>query len=372
MSAPREAMIVAGGAGTRLRPLTDDRPKPLLPFCNAPFLSGVIRRLATVGIERVLLVVGADPTPFEVLDEDAVRVGVQLEAVAEPTPLDTAGGVRSALDRVSGTFLVLNGDILTDVDLQAAIRQHETTAADATLVLTRVEDTSSFGVCVRDGDRITAFVEKPAQGTLPGQDAVNAGTYVLEPDAVARFPEGPLSFERRVFPGLVESGAHVGGFVSDAVWADLGTPSRYLDGHRRALDGDLAWPSLAGVPADADGIRRDVDVEVAADATIVGPVLLGPGTRVGPGACVGPYVVAGAGAHLGARCEVRDAVLDRDVHLGADVRAAGLLAGPGAQVADGVALDDGQVLATAAVVTSCGRRKRHPGRGASADGGTTR
>ncbi|MTV25991.1 NDP-sugar synthase [Nitriliruptoraceae bacterium ZYF776] len=341
---PREAMIVAGGAGTRLRPLTIGRPKPLLPFCGAPFLAGVIRRLAGVGVERVLLVVGADPSPFEVLAEDAAAVGVALEAVPEPQPLDTAGGVRAALDRVSGTFLVLNGDILTDVDLAAAIAQHRDRDADATLVLTRVEDTSSFGVCVRRGTGITAFVEKPAPGTLPGQDAVNAGTYVLEPAALARFPEGRLSFERQVFPDLVERGARVDGFVSDAVWADLGTPERYLAGHRVALDGALRWPSLDAVPADPAGVRRAPGVQVADDAVVHGPVLLGEGTVVEAGAVVGPHVVTGVGSRLGAGSVLRDSVLDVRVALGRDVRARGLLAGPGASVGDGAHLGDGVVV----------------------------
>ncbi len=249
MSAPVEdALIVAGGAGTRLWPLTAATPKPLLPFCGAPFLTGVLRRLADVGVRRVWLVVGADPSPFEVLRPRAVQLGIDLVAVPEPTPLDTAGGVREAIEHIEATCLVLNGDILTDVDLAAAVATHRDAGAAATLVLTRVADTSSYGVCVREGTRIVGFVEKPAPGELPGQDAVNAGTYVLEPAAMRRFPRGRLSFERTVFPELVAAGAHVEGVASTAVWADLGTRTRYLDGHRLALDGDLDWPTLAEVP----------------------------------------------------------------------------------------------------------------------------
>jgi mannose-1-phosphate guanylyltransferase len=340
----REACIVAGGAGTRLRPLTATTPKPLLPFCGQPFLAGVIARLAAVGVERVLLVVGADPAPFAVLEPYAEDLGIRLEAVPEPTPLDTAGGVRSALDRVSGTFLVLNGDILTDVDLGAAIAAHEASGAVATLVLTRVEDTSSFGVCVREGTRITAFVEKPAPGTLPGQDAVNAGTYVLEPAALRSFPEGRLSFERQVFPGLVAEGRHVEGFVSDAVWADLGTPERYLAGHRLALDGDLSWPSVAALADAGNGVRIAADVEVDARARLIGPVLVQPGVRIAAGARVGPHVVLGSGSHVGEGAYVRDSVLADGVRIGAGVVAHGLLAGPDARVASGTVLGRDVVL----------------------------
>lgn len=340
----REACIVAGGAGTRLRPLTATTPKPLLPFCGEPFLAGVLARLAEVGVGRVLLVVGADPSPFDVLHPYAAAVGIELEAVPEPEPLDTAGGVRAALERITGTFLVLNGDILTDIDLAALIAAHRTAASAATLALTRVEDTSSFGVCVLEGTRITDFVEKPAPGTLPGQDAVNAGTYVLEPDAIADFPAGRLSFERQVFPGLVAAGHHVEGLVSDAVWADLGTPERYLAGHRLALDGALRWPSVDAVADAGDGVRVADGVEVADDATLVGPVLVRPGVRIGPAARVGPHVVLGDGAVVGAAADVRDSVLAARVVLGDGVVARRLLAGPGGHVPSGTVLGHDVVL----------------------------
>lgn len=348
----REACIVAGGAGTRLRPLTATTPKPLLPFCGEPFLAGVLARLAEVGVERVLLVVGADPSPFAALEPHAARLGIALEAVPEPEPLDTAGGVRAALDRVTGTFLVLNGDILTDVDLAPVIAAHRAAAAAATLVLTRVEDPSTFGVCVLDGDRITAFVEKPAPGTLPGQDAINAGTYVLEPEALRRFPTGRLSFERQVFPGLVEDGAHVAGVVSDAAWADLGTPDRYLAGHRLALDGGLRWPALDAVADRGDGVRVADGVDLADAAQLVGPVLIGTGARIGAGACVGPYAVLGAGTTVGAGASVVDSVLAEGVVLGDEVTATRLLAGPGVEVASGTVLGRDLVLGDGVRVTA--------------------
>ena len=357
MSEVQDAMIVAGGAGTRLRPLTRTTPKPLLPFCGAPFLSGVIRRLADVGVRRVLLVVGADPSPFELLRADARAVGVTLESVPEPEPLDTAGGVREAVERVDGTFLVLNGDILTDVDVAEAIAAHRRSDADATLVLTRVEDTSTFGVAVRDEGRIVDFVEKPAPGSLPGHDTVNAGTYVLEPDAITRFPRGRLSFEREVFPGLVEQGAHVEGWVGEGVWADLGTPERFLAGHRRALDGELRWPSLAALPQPSSGCWQHERAEVASGATLIGPVLLGPDVRIEAGARVGPHVVLGAGTRVAADAELRDSVLFDGVRVGRGVRAEGALVGhhaslgPDVQVerevivGDGIAVDPGACLA---------------------------
>jgi mannose-1-phosphate guanylyltransferase len=353
-----EAMIVAGGAGTRLRPLTRSTPKPLLPFCGAPFLSGVIRQLARVGVERVLLIVGPDPAPFEVLRDDARLRGVEVETVPEPEPLDTAGGVREAVDRVSGAFLVLNGDILTDVDVSAALRTHEQAEADATLVLTRVEDTSTFGVVVREGGRVRRFVEKPPPGTLPGHDTVNAGTYVLEPDALRQFPRGRLSFEREVFPRLLEQGAHIEGWVGSGVWADLGTPERFLDGHRLALDGALRWPSLDDVPERSPGVRCASSARVASGAHVQGPVMIGPDVEVEDGATVGPYAVLGRGSHVGAGAVLRDSVLFDGVSLGARSVACGLLAGHHARMGDRADVPHGAVLGDGATVADDERLPR--------------
>ncbi|MFO7777252.1 MAG: NDP-sugar synthase [Nitriliruptoraceae bacterium] len=350
MQAVREAMIVAGGAGTRLRPLTDTTPKPLLPFCGEPFLAGVLVRLADAGVRRVWLVVGADPSPFMVLRPLARAHGVELEAVPEPEPLDTAGGVRSAIERCDGSVFVLNGDVLTDVDLASVGRSHLETGADATLVLTRVEDTSTFGVCVLEGDRITGFIEKPPPGTLPDQDAINAGTYVLRPEALSRFPQGRLSFEREVFPGLVADGALVHGVVSDAVWADLGTPERYLEGHRLALAGSLRWPALAAVPEDGDRVRRQPDVEVAAGARVQGPALLATGSIVAAGGRVGPDVVLGLGCRIGTDATVTDSVLGAGTVVEAGATVHGVISGTGAVVGAEAALSGPVTIGDGVVV----------------------
>jgi NDP-sugar pyrophosphorylase family protein len=366
MTTVREAMIVAGGAGTRLRPLTRSTPKPLLPFCNAPFLAGVIRRLADVGVERVLLIVGSDTSAFAPLREHAARYGVEVEAVPEPEPLDTAGGVREAVERVSGAFLVLNGDILTDVDVGEALRVHRAAGAAATLVLTRVEDTSTFGVVVREGGRVQRFVEKPPPGSLPGHDTVNAGTYVLEPEVLAAFPRGRLSFEREVFPRLLDEGAHVEGWVGSGVWADLGTPERFLEGHRLALDGALTWPALEDVEERGPGIRCAPSAHVADDAHIEGPVLVGEHARIGAGARLGPHVVLGAGARVGPGAVLQDSVLFDGASLGARSFADGLLAGHHARVGDrahvghGVVLGDGAAVAPDERMPAAARRPAEP------------
>lgn len=348
----RDAMVVAGGRGTRLRPLTDGRPKPLLPLAGEPFLQGVVHRLAAVGVRRVFLVVGTDTAPFRVLEAPAAALGVEIVGVPEPRPLDTAGGVRAAIDRVDGPTFVLNGDVLTDIDLAAMADHHARTGADVTISLTEVSDTSSYGVCVREGTRIVDFVEKPAPGTLPGQRGVNAGTYLLRPDALDRFDHGPLSFERTVFPGILADGGHVEGFAWDGVWADLGTPDRYRRGHRLVLSGAMDWPSLSAVAPDGEGVRVAPGARVDPGARLVGPCLVLAGAVVAADARIGPDVVVGRGGVVQRGAALRDSVLLDDVEVGAGVEAEGLVAGAGAVVAAGATVGHGVVLGDGVVVAA--------------------
>ncbi len=346
----RDALIVAGGRGTRLQPLTRGLPKPLIPFCGAPFLEGVIRRLAEAGTTHVHLIVGADTSPFESLRPLAQELGIAVSSVPEPEPLDTAGGVRAVADGFDGPVAILNGDILTDVDYAHVFARHRDSGADATIVLTEVEDTSSYGVAVRQGTRITRFVEKPEPGTLPGQNAVNAGTYVIEPEVMTAHPQGRLSFEREVFPELLDRGGHIEGCVWDGAWQDLGTPERYLEGHRTALAGELRWPSLDEIPARQDGVRIAPGADVHGGAIVEGPVLVLPGATVAAGATVGPYTVVGREAAIAAGASVEGSVLHDGVQIGPDVVVTGLIAGHGARIRAGAKLGRGVVLGSEVVV----------------------
>jgi mannose-1-phosphate guanylyltransferase len=304
------AVILAGGQGTRLRPLTDTRPKPLVPFMGEPFALGLLRRLAAAGVTAADFLVGADAKPFAPLHAAGEQAGVRVAVRTEDEPLDTAGAVRRLFaEELTAPALVCNGDILTDFDYAALVAGHRARGAVATLALTRVADTSSFGVVVCDADgRVRRFVEKPPAGTLDA-DTVNAGTYVLSPEAFAAFPgDGPLSFERAVFPGLVDAGELVAGVASDAYWADLGTPRRYLDGHRAVLDGRCSWP------VDPLLERRAPEVVVHRDAKVDPSAHLGPGTvilahcTVGAGARLTDCVLL-EGASVGDRAMVRGSIL---------------------------------------------------------------
>jgi mannose-1-phosphate guanylyltransferase len=349
--AVRTALIVAGGRGTRLRPLTYTTPKPLIPFCGAPFLEGVVRRLAAAGVGEVLLVVGAETAPFGGLTVAGRRSGVEVSAVPEPEPLDTAGGVRAAAERLEGPVLVLNGDILTDVDLTRLVHRHVESGADATITLTRVDDTSPYGVAVREGTRVVEFVEKPAPGTLPGHDTVNAGTYVVDTSVLLAHPQGPLSFEHDVFPGLLARGGHLEGFVWEGVWQDLGTPDRYREGHRLALRGAMAWPTLDDVPEVTPGVRIAPSAAVSGAAEIHPPALVLPGADVAPGAIIGPDAVIGRGSRISEAAVVRSgAILHSEVRLGRGVEAVGLVAGDRSRVLAGARLGHDVVLGAETVI----------------------
>lgn len=325
------AVILAGGRGTRLRPLTDTRPKPLVPFMGAPYAEGLLRRLAAVGVDTAVFLVGQEAEPFAGLTDLPVAIDVQV--VTEERPLDTAGAARRLLrdPAWTGDAFVCNGDVLSDLDLAVLLEAHANADAAATLALTRVDDTSSFGVVETDDrGRITAFLEKPAPGTTPA-NTVNAGTYVLADHVFDRFEgDGPLSFERDVFPGLLAAGERMLGVPDDGHWADLGTPRRYLDGHRAVLDGRCQWPhSLSPRP---------------------GRVAVHPSAAIAEDARLGPHAVIGARATVGPRASVTDSVLLDDAVVEADAVVTGAIVGAGAvvgrevAVAPGTVLGDGQVL----------------------------
>jgi mannose-1-phosphate guanylyltransferase len=330
------AVILAGGRGTRLRPLTDVRPKPLIPFMGAPFAVGLLHRLRDAGIDRATFLVGAAAAPWHGLIARGEALGVTVTLMTEETPLDTAGACRRLLSqtRDRGPVLVCNGDILTDLDYAALVARHEAAGADATIHLQRVEDTASFGVVVCDAaGRVERFVEKPPPGTLAA-DTVNAGTYVLSPDVFEEFPgDGPLSFERTVFPGLVAAGRDVLGVPADVYWQDLGTRARYLDGHRAVLGGRCAWPL-------APGLQRVTGTLIAVHES----------ARVCTSAVLGPMAVVGARCVIGPAARIVDSVLHEAVHLGSGVCMNGAIRGSGVQIAARAVLEQGAILRDRSVV----------------------
>ncbi|MFC4004227.1 sugar phosphate nucleotidyltransferase [Prauserella oleivorans] len=346
-----DAVVLVGGKGTRLRPLTLSAPKPMLPTAGVPFLSHLLSRIRAAGITHVVLGTSYRAAVFEDHFGDGSRFGLEIDYVVEDEPLDTGGAIRNVYDCLRADDVVIfNGDILSGADLGALVETHRTTSADVTLHLQRVDDPSRFGSVPTDEDgRVTAFLEKTKN---PPTDQINAGCYVFRREVVKSIPAGRrVSVERETFPGLLSEGARVQGFVDDSYWLDVGTPEAFVRGSAdlvRGLAPTSALPGPVGESLRLDGARVADDAEVtggttlgagsvvAAGARVAGCVLF-DGARVDDGAVVERSVL-GAGARVGAGAVLRGVVLGDGASVGAGCE---LL--DGARVWPGAALPDGSI-----------------------------
>jgi mannose-1-phosphate guanylyltransferase len=312
------AVVLVGGFGTRLRPLTSSIPKPMLPVGHLPIIERLVMNLARGGVTEVTLALGFKPEPFIEAFPDGTCAGVVMRYAVEPEPLDTAGAIRFAADvaGIDDTFVVANGDVLTDLDVSALVQFHRAHEAEGTIHLIGVPDPSAFGVVALDADgRVERFVEKPAPGTAPS-NLINAGTYVLEPSVLDRIPLGQkVSIERATFPAVVADG-RLFGVATDDYWLDTGRPELYLQANldvvagRRPHDHCDAVHADASVAADArlDTVVVGAGATVGAGAVLERSVLL-PGAVVADGAVVTDSVVMG---RVGERAELRNSVLGAD------------------------------------------------------------
>jgi len=319
-----KAVVLVGGEGTRLRPLTYKTPKSLLPIANEAFLERQLSWLARHGVDEVVLSLGYLPDAFRQHFPDDRFGPIRLGYREEPEPLGTAGGIRFAAEGIDERIVVCNGDVLTDLDLSALVAFHEERGAEATITLSRVDDPSAFGVVPTRADgEVVAFVEKPPRGRIP-TNWINAGTYVLEHSVLERIPPRlRVSIERETFPRMLERHRRLFAYRTDAYWLDIGTPAKYLQAHTDVLAGRLGLPPAPGATERAPGVWVQGEAEVGPGAVLEAPVLLGPGSAIGARARV-------TRAALGAGCTV----------------------GPGARVADSVLLDGARIVADAEVVDS--------------------
>jgi mannose-1-phosphate guanylyltransferase len=328
------AVVLVGGEGTRMRPLTETIPKPLLPMVDRPFLDHVLDRLAQHGVTRVILSSPYLEEVFHPFLQSRAGRSPSVEWITEAQPLGTAGAIANALDRLDDTFLVLNGDILTDLDLGAMLDFHRTRGALATISLAEVEDARPFGlVDVDPNGRVGAFREKPSD---PVKGRVNTGTYVLEPAAVRGVSSTrAVSIETEVFPALISSKVPVYGFLTDSYWMDLGTPDKYMRATFDVLEG-----RVQGMTYDAPFLGDDV--EVAASAQVGPRVVLGRGSVLGPDAVIADSVLF-AGTRVEARARVVGSILGHAVHVGADAMVARSVLAEGAVVPPGGNANDAKV-----------------------------
>jgi mannose-1-phosphate guanylyltransferase len=352
-----QALILAGGEGTRLRPLTTTVPKPVVPLVDRPFIAFMLDWLRSHNVHDVVMSCGHLASGVRNVLGDGSAYGVMLRYVEEPRPLGTGGALKYAASLLDDRFLMLNGDVLTDIDLSAQLAQHERTGAQATLALTPVEDPSNYGlVRTSDGGEVTEFVEKPAPDQIDTRN-ISAGAYVLERSVLDLLAEDqPASIERDVFPRLVGNGLY--GFVSDGYWLDIGTPERYLEGTFDILEGtvgtnvrDRMGANYLCVEDHVENSGRIIppalvesDCRIGVHSRVGGRVVLERGVTVGENTTIERAVVM-QGAEVGSNCTLRGCIVAGGVRLGDDCTVEGMsVLGEGVTVGAGNMISNGARL----------------------------
>ena len=349
LAASTDAVILVGGKGTRLRPLTNSTPKPMLPAAGYPFLRHLLGRIREAGMTHVVLGTSFRAEVFAETFGDGSDMGLEIEYVVEDEPLGTGGGIRNVLPKLRhDRAMVFNGDVLGGTDLGAVLRTHCDNDAEVTLHLLRVSDPRAFGCVPTDADgRVSAFLEKTED---PPTDQINAGCYVFRRDIIEGIPDGrEVSVEREVFPGLLAAGRRVFGHVDQAYWRDMGTPADFVRGSSDLVRGIAPSPLLDGRHGEA---LVDDSAAIAGGALLLGGTVVGRGAEIGAGARVDTSVVfdgvqieagatverciVAAGARIGARAVLSDVVVGEGAVIGArcELRA-GARVWPGVQIPDG-------------------------------------
>lgn len=326
-----DAIVLVGGLGTRLRPLTHSRHKSLMPLCNRPAIEYLFTWLAEAGIERVVLAIGQQNDDLAAAYPEGRHCALNITHVLEHTRLESGGAIRNAVQEanIEGRFLVLNGDIFAEFDLSAALKAHTDHEAELTMALHAVEDPSQFGVAaVDDNDLITGFVEKPPPGTAPS-NLINAGVWIFEPQLVAEIPDGAVRVEETLFPSLVARGRNVLGHRFGGLWADIGTPRRYLE----------VGVALAGRP---NARAVDPGIEAPTTATIFSSSI-GAHTNLGEGTFVSESIIWEY-VSIGRDVHIEGSVVADYVSLGDGAVLKGVVAGRGATVPAGAIVPAGTII----------------------------
>ena len=326
-----QAVILVGGEGTRLRPLTSSIPKPVVALVDRPMMAYMLEWLHGHGVDDVIMSCGYKATKVRDVLGDGSRYAIRLRFVEEPDPRGTAGALKFAEELLEDRFLMLNGDVLTDLDLSAQLAQHEATGATGTLALVGVSDPSSYGlVRLRDGGAVEEFLEKPSADAVLDTNLISAGAYVLERsvlDLIA--PDRNVSIEREIWPALVDRGLY--GYVDeDAYWIDVGTPERYLQATFDILEGNVR----TGVVAKLGEGYVSIDPSAQVAGRAVPPAIVGTGCTIAGGARVGSLAVLGDDVGIGAGAVVERAVVLAGARVGEDCVLRDCIVGPGARIGD--------------------------------------
>ncbi len=337
------AVILAGGEGTRLRPLTSNQPKPMLPMANRPMLEHIVRLLDDHGFDDIVVTVAFLANQIRTYFGDGSEFGARIRYASEDLPLGTAGSVANAKAELGETFLVISGDVLTDIDLGELVKAHRASGATATIALKRVEDPVEFGIVItRPDGSVERFLEKPTWGQV-FSDTINTGIYVLEPEIFDYIPEGQVvDFSGDVFPAVLADGKKIHGHVAEGYWEDVGTLEAYLSAHKDILDGRV-HVEIEGFEVGA-GVWLGEDVAVDPDARIEGPAVIGSNSRVGAGAHVREYSVLGTDVVVRPDAFVERSVVHDHVYVGPSVRLRGAVLGRNADIRSHARVDEGVVV----------------------------
>jgi mannose-1-phosphate guanylyltransferase/phosphomannomutase len=350
-----KAVVMAGGEGTRLRPLTSNQPKPMVPIVGKPCMEHILELLKEHGLEDVIVTVAFMPQAIRSYFGSGDALGLSIEYSVEESPLGTAGSVRLASDRLDETFIVISGDALCDVDLTELIRSHRDRGAAVTIGLKSVENPLEFGIVVTDDEgRIERFLEKPSWSQV-FSDTINTGIYVLEPEVLRHVPtDGPFDFSKELFPLLLEMGRPMYGYVFDDYWQDIGNLDQFRQANFDALD-ERVRLNVPGIRLRGN-IWLGEGVEVDDLEAIEGPAFLGNYCRIAPDATVGPYSVLGSSVTLLERARTERSVVDAATHIGRSARVEGAVVGRScdirahAHVQEGAAIGDEVTLGAQSAV----------------------
>ena len=339
-----KAILLAGGKGTRLRPLTINTPKPIVPILEQPFLLYQLALLKEFSeIDEVIISLNYQPGRIQEIINTGPELGLKIRYVVEPFPLGTAGGIKFASKKIADTIIVLNGDVLTKVDFPAVVKLHRDRKAKATILLTPVENPEAYGLVETDSENnVQRFIEKPSFDQISTNN-INAGIYILEPSTFSQIPvDVPWSIERSFFPSLLEKKETFLGFPSKGYWIDIGTPEMYMKVHRDIMEGCFQFEPFLGKNKKKKFIASDVKLDN--DVDIQGPCYIAKGVKIEAGVKIGPYSVIGSRCHIAKGARIEASIIWRNTYIGRDSRVSNVILGQNCNIGDGIKIATGTVL----------------------------
>ena len=345
-----KAVIIAGGLGTRLRPLTYNTPKPIVPVVNRPFAVHQIELLARHGIKEVIFSLHYLSSEIRKALDDGKHWGIKIHYVLEEEPLGTAGAVKNAQKFLDDSpIIVFNGDILTDTNISKIVNFHREKEASVTLTLTEVDDPTAFGLILTEKDgRVTRFLEKPSWDMVVAK-TINAGIYVVDPKIFEKVPAGKeFSFERQLFPSLLEEGAPIYGYLSDSYWIDIGNPEKYKEAHQAILRGEVAVKIFGSRIHGKFWLGKETSP--GSDVRFGGPSVIGEKVKIGSETEIRDYVVTGDRVSIGESCFLDRAIVWKGTRIGNRVSLNDCVVGSNCVIEDEVEIGHGAVIADGSVI----------------------